>query len=998
MKTRSARLILGLKALTAVALASQDGVRVITVIVQKYCGVPVRTATLDRDITSKQHHLDRFRDDYGHWNDVNADHSKHSLAYKHGHRSICSNLDALPIVCDAACFHDYSDIDAIDDYQQSIHNDPTHRIRSHDYEFADSNDHSDLLAARSFENHDANLLSAIDCNFHCKRPNRHHIAPDVLIDWNPNFIDHEYCGWIDDWPVDSLDVCADDCYCFLCVTAIAPAVTSTSATTFFISTSYFTTTSYYAGAARTTTTGGTVIVASPWRTTTTTSFYNPLGHFLRNDKEYCSDQHCSDCDGRCATTSQIYDDHVTLQRSRNGKNSSADHSTRCFRLVLMWHQKTTRPSTSVTAAGPTTGTIAIQQPLATFACAGYAYLVTGTSLQNLDLSSGAISSTTNVNVTSSDLNAAGFNPLESYIYAVGRGSNPQVLYRIGAAGRTQIDATLPSGYNFIAGDFAPSVDSTGNFWVAEPAATTDGFYWAQVNVNPNSGSVYGQVVAQGVSQNTPDSDVQDWVSVPNQPGVLYALQIDQDGYTRLQQYDTVNRVWNPALDIGNTVTGQSSPLSFTALYGANDGYIYATEGTTGQIWRFSYDPDTLSASLISQGPTAVGADGTRCASNNAAIAPALPAFSCNQYGYLIQTNNMFRVDISNGSVSRFLTLESGRSYNAIGYNSLDGYIYGSRNTNPATLVRIASNGTVQSVLASTANYWLLGDIDSNGQYWAALPSNPPSTTTLTYSQFNMNPQSSTFGSLISSGTANNCGYYFVDWAYVPGGGSNLYAIGTSAQSTTDTNGYLMQFSMTSRNCTLLANLGSLYPGQTQAHVGATYATADGYLYAENFSGRIYRVRVTSPPYRAEFVAVGSSATSNDGAPTNGAASLDALRLTRNGHYLSAILSNPDEHLELTPPDFRKDGVRKAKVVSNDHWKFVYREDFKYGQRVVHWVSVRPSGKHTVLEYDRRWKGSLVLLGLRLVGWGREGIVIEASEGGLEGLRKAINEAWEERGG
>ncbi|KAK4499088.1 hypothetical protein PRZ48_009600 [Zasmidium cellare] len=132
--------------------------------------------------------------------------------------------------------------------------------------------------------------------------------------------------------------------------------------------------------------------------------------------------------------------------------------------------------------------------------------------------------------------------------------------------------------------------------------------------------------------------------------------------------------------------------------------------------------------------------------------------------------------------------------------------------------------------------------------------------------------------------------------------------------------------------------------------------------------------------------------------STGTGTLDAVRLTRNGHYLSAILASPDEYVELTPPS-RKDPIRKAKVVSNDHWKFVYREDFKYGQRVVHWISVRPSGKsHTVLEYDRRWKGSLVVLGVRLMGWGREGIVVEASENGLEGLRREINAAWEERGG
>lgn len=33
--------------------------------------------------------------------------------------------------------------------------------------------------------------------------------------------------------------------------------------------------------------------------------------------------------------------------------------------------------------------------------------------------------------------------------------------------------------------------------------------------------------------------------------------------------------------------------------------------------------------------------------------------------------------------------------------------------------------------------------------------------------------------------------------------------------------------------TMLANLGALYSGASQAQVGATYATADGYLYGED---------------------------------------------------------------------------------------------------------------------------------------------------------------------
>lgn len=131
--------------------------------------------------------------------------------------------------------------------------------------------------------------------------------------------------------------------------------------------------------------------------------------------------------------------------------------------------------------------------------------------------------------------------------------------------------------------------------------------------------------------------------------------------------------------------------------------------------------------------------------------------------------------------------------------------------------------------------------------------------------------------------------------------------------------------------------------------------------------------------------------------TGGSGSLDALRLKRNGHCFAAIFANEGEYLELTPPG-PEDGTRKAKVVSNTNKKFVYREDFSHGQRVVHWISFRPSGKHTVLEYDRRWKGSLAILAARMTNGFQEGIVIEASPDGVEGVGKAVNQAWEERTG
>lgn len=56
-----------------------------------------------------------------------------------------------------------------------------------------------------------------------------------------------------------------------------------------------------------------------------------------------------------------------------------------------------------TIAGTTTGTVVIIRPLATLACAGYGILAQQTSLSRVDLGSGGVSSTTNVNVSSENL-------------------------------------------------------------------------------------------------------------------------------------------------------------------------------------------------------------------------------------------------------------------------------------------------------------------------------------------------------------------------------------------------------------------------------------------------------------------------------------------------------------------------------------------------------------------------------------------------------------------
>lgn len=128
----------------------------------------------------------------------------------------------------------------------------------------------------------------------------------------------------------------------------------------------------------------------------------------------------------------------------------------------------------------------------------------------------------------------------------------------------------------------------------------------------------------------------DWVATPGRPGILLSIQVYAGGDTYLEQFDTTSRYWTSITYYGTSVT-DANP-SFSGLYSASDGYIYATEGSGGAIWRFSYT-SPYGFSLVSRGPVAVGADGARCGSNTLTIQPALPQFACGGSGYLIQVRN-----------------------------------------------------------------------------------------------------------------------------------------------------------------------------------------------------------------------------------------------------------------------------------------------------------------------------------------------------------------------
>jgi len=234
---------------------------------------------------------------------------------------------------------------------------------------------------------------------------------------------------------------------------------------------------------------------------------------------------------------------------------------------------------------------------------------------------------------------------------------------------------------------------------------------------------------------------------------------------------------------------------------------------------------------------------------------------------MIQNMRLLSVNISSGASS---TIRNGvgNGYdpvNAIGYNSLDNYLYGTvyyALNLSSSLIRIGSNGDSQIILpalpftlsGALGGFPGAGDVDEQGQYWVTVGGQ-------SWVQIDLKPGSATYGKVRNTGVASLANFV-TDWAWVPGGGDALYGFAYNplailALSRT----YLMRFDRAQKSWTQVADYGNLV-GANQW--GAVYAGDDGFLYAsEQSTGQIWRFPLNgTTPVR---VATGPSGENNDGA-------------------------------------------------------------------------------------------------------------------------------------
>ncbi|WP_158548096.1 DUF7927 domain-containing protein [Desertihabitans brevis] len=235
-----------------------------------------------------------------------------------------------------------------------------------------------------------------------------------------------------------------------------------------------------------------------------------------------------------------------------------------------------------------------------------------------------------------------------------------------------------------------------------------------------------------------------------------------------------------------------------------------------------------------------------------------PVWQCTPGGLLFQNPDaqppldIIDVDLASG-VAGAPTVTPGWIVNAVGYNTVDNYIYGWGGSPdqgvPGQLVRVGADGSVDplgEIDGFTATN--AADVDDNGHYWAFHPISGDwwqiDLATLT---------------LVDSGNVSlgNFAVGGADWVYIPGT-NKLWRIATTAGAPA---AYLIGFDRTTKTWTTPVNLGQVGDNIT----GASFGDANGFIYASfNNTGEIWRIDPRTNDAEL-FAEDGPPSAGNDGA-------------------------------------------------------------------------------------------------------------------------------------
>lgn len=196
-----------------------------------------------------------------------------------------------------------------------------------------------------------------------------------------------------------------------------------------------------------------------------------------------------------------------------------------------------------------------------------------------------------------DLNAVGYNVLDNYVYGFGTGPTPSEtdgIVRVGGDASTTV-LGVPAGVtprNYHIGD----IDENGHYWV------TGGDVWYQVDLDSSS-PTYFEVLSSGSKEGV---GLADWSYVPNGANSLYFVAYNNGTSHDLYRFDRGTKQFHNLGSLG--ILGDGG--DFGATYADSEGFLYASQNSTGQIFRI--DVDNVSATLFANGPSTSNNDGARC--------------------------------------------------------------------------------------------------------------------------------------------------------------------------------------------------------------------------------------------------------------------------------------------------------------------------------------------------------------------------------------------------
>ena len=229
-------------------------------------------------------------------------------------------------------------------------------------------------------------------------------------------------------------------------------------------------------------------------------------------------------------------------------------------------------------------------------CDKYGYLIQFAELIRVDLATGDYETVGNNLGDGSSINALGYNPQDNLLY--GYQASTEEIIQIASDGSSSAVTKVPNAAGYILGDF----DAEGYYW----AATNSAAAWIKVDLRPGS-SAYGNVVESGTTPSV-ERTTADWVHVPAAGEYLWSAGVNSAGGTSLLRWGFDTHEWEIVAEYADVENG------FGALYGINNGTIFASNNRSGRIWAFSVTDDA-EPYVASQGPPSNSNDGARCVSN-----------------------------------------------------------------------------------------------------------------------------------------------------------------------------------------------------------------------------------------------------------------------------------------------------------------------------------------------------------------------------------------------